>query len=86
MIYDVWDKLWGILDSENDGLIVYVYRVDPQGKTISPYLLKCDADLDLPDMLRDDYNGGHFKLLIRKGREMVFSGEINIVSLRTDKA
>lgn len=78
MSYDIWDKLWTVLQSNDDESIVYVYRLDSHGKTIKPHLLKCDVWPGLLNMLRDEYDGGYFKLLIRKKRMMIFSGEIAI--------
>ena len=76
----VWEKLWRVLDSNDHEAIVYVYRLDSHGKAIKPCLLKCDAWPGLPEMLRDEFNGGDFKVLIRKSRTMIFSGKIGIVS------
>ena len=75
---DVWDKLWSILDSDTIEGVVYVYRVSDSGRVIKPYLLKCDVWRGIPDMLRDEYDGGEFKIYIREGRKMIFSGQISI--------
>ena len=76
----VWEKLWRILDLRDEEAIVYVYRLDSHGMAIKPYLLTCEAWPGLPSMLRDEYAGGEFKLLIRKNRTMIFSGKLGIVS------
>ena len=76
----VWEKLWEVLESNDEEAIVYIYRLDSHGKPIKPFLLKCEIWPELPSMLRDEYNGGEFKLLIRKNRMMVFSGKIAIFS------
>ena len=76
----VWEKLWAVLESNDEEAIVYIYRLDSNGKAIKPFLLKCEIWPELPDMLRDGYGGGYFKLLIRKNRMMVFSGKIAIFS------
>lgn len=76
----VWEKLWRVLDSRDDEAIVYVYRLDSHGKAIKPCLLKREAWPGLPEMLRDEYNGGYFKVLIRKNRTMIFSGNVAIYS------
>lgn len=75
----VWERLWKVLETSDEGTTVYVYRLDFNGNTIKPCLLKCEAWPELLYMLRDDHGGGQFKLLIRKKRLMVFSGEINII-------
>lgn len=76
--YDVWDRLTSVLSEENYERIAYVYRIDKQGNVTIPYLAKLFADEDLIDNLRDDFGGGEFRILIREGRKMVFSGEISI--------
>ena len=80
---DVWERLDAVLFSNDEELVVYVYRLDAYGNVVKPYLLKCEAWEGLCMMLKDDYDGGDFKLLIRKRRKMVFSGEISIVSPST---
>jgi hypothetical protein len=80
MTYDVWDRLWMVLATNDAESVVYVYRLNSYGKPIKPCLLKTRVWMELPDMLRDQHGGGHFKLLIRKGRTMIFSGEIAIAS------
>ena len=76
----VWEKLWRILDLRDEKAVVYVYRLNSNGEPMKPCLLKCKASPDLPSMLRDEYGGGEFKLLIRKNRTMIFSGKIGIIS------
>lgn len=76
----VWENLWTVLESNDQDAIVYVYRLDSNGEPIKPCLLKCEVWPELPDMLRDGYGGGHFRLLIRKKRIMIFSGDIAIIS------
>lgn len=77
--FNVWDRLWRILDAGGDELLVYVYRIDRRGQVMKPHLVKCEAWPGLPQMLRDEYGGGHFQLLIKNGRKMAFSGRIAIV-------
>ncbi len=80
---DVWLELDNWLYDSDPDLTVYVYRIDASKKVVKPYLVKCEAWPKLWMMLRDQYDGGDFKVLIRKGRKMVFSGEICIVSPST---
>ena len=77
---DVWLELDNWLYSKDPDLTVYVYRIDANKKVIKPYLVKCEAWPDLCMTLRDQYDGGLFQVLIRKGRKMVFSGEISIAT------
>lgn len=75
---EVWDRLWALLYEENYDRIAYVYRIGTVGEIIKPYLIKSFADTLLPEHLRDDHGGGSFRLLIREGRKMIFSGNIVI--------
>jgi hypothetical protein len=76
--YDTWDKFWEILYEADDATVVYVYRLDQNGKPIKPCLGRFIAWGGLPAMLRDEHGGGKFKILVRKGRTMVLSGFISI--------
>jgi len=73
------DRLFQILWCENPAHVVYVYRLGSNGATIRPYLLKRRACPGLLEMLRDDFGGGDFKIMVRNGRTMVFAGEISII-------
>lgn len=79
MYYDAIDRLMLILDRADDDATLYVYRRAATGKIIQPYLLKCSPWPDLLKTLRDDYRGGRFRIMIRKGRTMIFSSNISIV-------
>ena len=61
---------------------VYVYRLRRSGKAEKPYLFKStgffDSDTELFAYLRDEFKGGEFRILIRDGSTMVYSGEIGI--------
>lgn len=76
--FDVWERLDELLDSWDHDLVVYVYRIDATGNVIKPYLLKCRAWPGLKEVLRDEHQGGRFRILIRRGRKMVFRGDIGI--------
>ena len=61
---------------------IYVYRQLRSGRSQKPYLFKStgyfDSDTELFSYLRDEFRGGEFKILIRDGSTMVYSGEIAI--------
>jgi len=61
---------------------VYVYRLFNSGKTQKPYLFKStgyfDSDSELFSYLRDEFGRGEYRVLIRDGSTMVYSGEIGI--------
>lgn len=71
-----WDRLYQLLAADNSDQLVYVYRVDSIGNVRKPYLFCCMMHEDLIETIRDKYGGGEYRLLIRHGRKMVFSGSI----------
>ena len=79
MYYDAFDRLMSILFRADNDATVYVYRRDAKGKIIHPYLLKSLAWPDLLETLRDHYGGGGFRIMIRKGKTMIFTGNISII-------
>lgn len=79
--YDIWDHLFSVLHEQRRGDVVYVYRLDSLGQVVLPYLLKCRPLPHIPELLRDQYHGGKFKVMIRRGRTMILSGQIAIISL-----
>lgn len=66
-------------DFEHD---VYVYRVGEDGCVVRPYLHKCPPCPELPELLRDHFGGGAFRVMVRRGRTMVFSAEVLMETLR----
>ena len=76
---DMWDRLINILEDPTQQSLVYVYRVGPDGTLVKPCVLKTYTYPGLPETLMYRYGGGDFKLLIRRGRRMIFSGEISVI-------
>ena len=72
-------RLLPILDRADADAVVYVYRLDTTGKNTYPYLLRGPVWSDLLETLRDKHGGGDFRIMIRKGRTMIFSGDISII-------
>ena len=60
---------------------MYVYRLGPDGRLIKPYLMSCEPYPDLFEDLQAAHGGGEFRILIRQGRKMLFSGAIAIEPL-----
>ena len=77
---DVWERLDALLDSLDEDLVVYVYRINASGTVIKPFLLRCYAWPGLLEVLRDEHNGGRFRILIRRKRILVFRGDIGIAT------
>jgi len=78
----VWERLWSALDDPLGTRVVYVYRVNKARRSGNGYIWKGWAFTELPGMLIDDFGSGGFRLLIREGRRMVFSGIIYVEAPR----
>ncbi len=74
----IWNRLWTLLYTSSSYLQVYVYRSALNGQSIGGYIWKGSVCPELPEVLRDEFQGGDFRVLIRKGRRMVFAGNISV--------
>ena len=72
----IWAELSALLDENDGSYTVYGYRVDKFGQMIKPALFKSYAYSNLIEEIQRLYGAGDYKLLIRKGRVMAFSGTI----------
>ena len=75
-----WNRLYALLAQDDDSQTVYGYRVDRVGNAIKPYLFCWFMHEDLIESIRDRYGAGEYRLLIRQGRKMVFSGHIALAA------
>ena len=75
---NVWDRLEPILYERNKNDIIYVYRLGSDNRPIKPYLDKRESSKDFLTWLQGTHGHGEYRLLIRCGREMIFSGNIGI--------
>ncbi len=73
-----WRRLWLVLDQDDPSQTVYGYRVDQTGQSIKPYLFCWHGHPGLVENIRDEYGPGEYRLLIRRGRDMIFSGYISV--------
>ena len=84
VVGDVFDKLFlAFRDDERTWRqTIYAYRISDSGMLIKPYLFRStgviDNDSELFELLREDYGGGNFRIFIRDGSRMVFSGDISV--------
>jgi hypothetical protein len=78
---DAVEVLHDILFRADPHHAVYVYRVDAKGRVLRPYLYKCDPWPGLLETLRDEFGGGDFKIMVRRGRTMVVSAQLSVVRL-----
>ena len=76
---DVWERLFRVIEGGGLEMIAYVYRIASDGTVIKPFLTKMYPDDDMLRMLRDEFRGGEFRLLIREGRKLIYSGDISVV-------
>ena len=75
----MWNRLWNLLDNPGDDDWSYVYLVDQFERTIKPYFAKFWLPAtDLIWTLQTDLGGGLFRVMIRTGRVMRFSGVIGV--------
>lgn len=79
--YDMWEHLWALLDEQNAEDVVYVYRIGPDEKPVKPYLLKCEPWPGLIEHLQAHYGGGTFRIMIRRRRNMVLTGNFAIAPI-----
>jgi len=77
----IWNQLWDVLYASTRHHQVYVYRLDTGGQPKGSQLWRGPAwpELpELPEILRDVFRGGEFRILIRKKRQMVFAGSFSV--------
>lgn len=70
-------KLWRLLNDQDNRLCVYIYRVQ-DGEKVTPALFRRAPSPGLLDWLRDFHNGSEFHIIIRRARTMELSGIIHI--------
>ena len=75
---ETWERLWAVLEQDDVDQTVYGYRVNQAGRAIKPYLFCWHCHFGLLESIRDKFGPGEYRLLIRKGRVMIFSGYISI--------
>jgi hypothetical protein len=73
--YEAWDRFFSLLEEGDPDCTVYVYRVTASGRPIKPFWFKTSADHDVIDVLQAR-GGGEFRIIIRRGRTIVFSGHL----------
>ncbi len=76
----MWDRLFQLLAKDDDRQTVYGYRLDRFGKAMKPYLFRWYMHDSLLESIRNQYGSGEYRLLIREGRTMVFSGVIGLAA------
>jgi hypothetical protein len=72
------ERLYQLMALDDCEQTVYVYRIDPTGRMIKPYVAKWGMHSSLLDSVRDDFGTGVYYLMIRHGKTMVFTGTIGV--------
>ena len=72
---DTWVRFFNVLDQDQCDQTAYIYRIDARGDVIKPFWLKLPANAWLENELFAR-GGGQFRIIIRRGRTMVFSGRV----------
>ncbi|WP_425408225.1 hypothetical protein [Hyphococcus sp.] len=75
--HELTTKFFNLTDNATEQDRCYVYRID-NGKPLRPALIKCVPYPELLDDLRDEYGGGDFQVMIRRGETMILSGKLCI--------
>ena len=75
---DSRDHLHALLHEEHLDDVVYVYRIGPDEKPVTPYLLKRAVWPGLMGHLQAEYGGGTFRFMIRRRGKMVLTGNFAI--------
>jgi hypothetical protein len=70
-------RFFALLDERNPRDRCYLYRVT-DGKPVRPALFKCTPHPRLIDILRDEFGGGDFQVMIRRGEKMIITGLLKI--------
>ena len=76
------ERLIRPLEAADPNVRLYVYRLH-NGRPIMPATLNGAPFPTLLETLRDEFGGGDFKLMIRRGKVMLLSGSIAIGVPRT---
>lgn len=72
------ERLFKILYDSDPRICVYIYRyID--GKRIKPYLHKTQPFEDLETYIAKTFGDGAYWLMIRRGENMLLSGEIGLL-------
>jgi len=79
---DDTQRLLEALYAADDWCVGYVYRLDGNGRPTRPYALKCRPSTGLLTHVQHELGAGEYKLIIRRGRTMAFSGEFAVAAPR----
>lgn len=79
------DRLWRALSTRDPNALAYVYRLDSRGRPIKPYEAKWEALESAEDLLTEIHyhlGAGEYRVIVRSGRRMLYSGIVGVGPLR----
>ena len=76
------ERLMAALYAADDWCVAYIYRLGGNGRPTRPYALKCTPSPELLSDVQRQLGAGEYKLIIRRGRTMAFSGEFAVAAPR----
>ena len=69
---------------------IYVYRLGVNDEPVKPYLFKAcgqfDRDTELLCYLQEAYGAGDYRVLVRDGSTMVYSGDVSVARPLLDRS
>lgn len=80
------NRLWSVLNKRDPYTIAYVYELDRRGQSTGSYRAKYYAPPSPPELYTDmqsDLGPGWYRIIVRAGRKMLFSGRMGIGPLRS---
>ncbi len=75
------DRLWKAASTHDPYALAYVYRLDSRGRPIKPYAAKWGAlegTLELLTGIQYSLGEGEYRVIIRSGRRMLYSGIVSV--------
>jgi len=79
------DRLWKALATRDPYALAYVYRLESRGRPIKPYAAKWEAPESAEDLLTGiqyHLGAGEYRIIVRSGRRMLYSGIVGVGSPR----
>lgn len=75
------NRLWTVLSKRDPHTIAYVYELDKRRQSTGSYRAKYYTSSSAGDLytdMRRDLGPGRYRIIVRAGRRMLFSGQMGI--------
>ena len=76
----LWDRFMKAIETDDCESVAYVYKTDRNGRPITPFWFLTYALTELPYEIQRR-GGGLFRIIIRRGRMIQFSGTLAFAAL-----